>query len=93
MQNTTAAAEVTVNSCTGSPAIIVIDLVCSSTASSSDFTQFVLHRIRVARIRARMVSNAIEATTIALAGGLIDGVGALAMLDEAGLLALIEASS
>jgi hypothetical protein len=61
--------------------------------ASSVFSAFVLGRLRCAHIRMRLALNAIDVAGLALKGGLIDGETALAMLDEAGLLPLIEASS
>jgi hypothetical protein len=61
--------------------------------ASSAFSAFVLGRLRCAHIRMRLALNAIDVAGIALKSGLIDGETALAMLGEAGLLPLIEASS
>src|SRR5262249_9594207 len=63
------------------------------TSPSSTFTEYLLIGFRVTRLRALIAANEIEATAAALAGGLIDAECALAMLDEAGLLPLVEASS
>jgi hypothetical protein len=63
------------------------------TEPSSGFTTFILHRLRVAALRAQLVANEIAAAGVALKAGFIDGETALAMLDETGLLPLIEASS
>ena len=60
---------------------------------SSGFIVFLLGQIRCAELRARLAANEFKATATALAGGLIDAPTALAMLDEAGLLPAIEASS
>jgi hypothetical protein len=65
----------------------------STTTPSSAFSEFVLGHLRCARIRMRLALNAIDAAGVALKSGLIDGEGALAILGEAGLLPLIEASS
>ena len=61
--------------------------------SSSDFITFLLGQIRCAELRARIAANELRATAVALAGGLIDAPTALAMLDETGLLPLVEGSS
>ena len=60
---------------------------------SSGFSDFILHRLHVAGLRAKIIANEFDAIGIALRDGLIDTEGALAMLDEGGLLTLIEASS
>jgi len=52
-----------------------------------------LGQIRCAELRARVAANELRATAVALAGGLIDAPTALAMLDETGLLPLVEGSS
>jgi hypothetical protein len=63
------------------------------TESSSDFADFVMRRLRYARIQARLVLNQLNTVGVALNAGWIDGEGALAMLHEAGLLPLVEGSS
>jgi hypothetical protein len=65
----------------------------SVTSTSSAFADFLLGRLRVAYLRTRIVGNEIATAGLALKSGLIDGETALAMLSEAGLLPLIEASS
>lgn len=65
----------------------------SSTAPSSAFAAFVLGHLRCAHIRMRLALNAIDAAGIALKGGLNDGETALALLNETGLLPLVEVSS
>ena len=65
----------------------------SATTPSSGFADFVLGRLRCARVRAQIALNQINAAGAAVRGGLIDGETALAILSEAGLLHLIEASS
>ena len=65
----------------------------SSTAPSSGFTDFVIRRLRYARIQTRLALNQIDTVGVALKAGLLDGEDALAMLSEARLLHLIEASS
>jgi hypothetical protein len=61
--------------------------------ASSVFSAFVLGRLRCAHIRMRLALNVIDVAGVALKAGWVDGEDALAMLDEAGLLPLIEASS
>jgi hypothetical protein len=63
------------------------------TEASSGFADFILRQIRCARIRARITINHLDNVGIALNAGWIGGEDALAMLDEAGLLPLIEAQS
>jgi hypothetical protein len=63
------------------------------TSPSSLFDEFVLGHLRRMHIRTRLVLNQIDAVGVALRDGWIDGEGALAMLNEAGLLPLVEASS
>jgi hypothetical protein len=60
--------------------------VISTVSSSSGFDAAVLSRLRLARVRARLVLNAIDTAGIALRDGWIDGETALAMVDEANLL-------
>jgi hypothetical protein len=62
-------------------------------APSTGFTDFILRQLSIAGLRAKIVVNEIETVAAALAGGLIDVETALAMLGEADLLPLIEASS
>jgi hypothetical protein len=64
-----------------------------ATEAPSAFTGFVLSHLRCARIRTGLVLNRIDTVDVALKSDLIDGESALAMLDEAGLLPLIETSS
>jgi hypothetical protein len=63
------------------------------TAPSSGFADFILNQIRRARVRARITINHLDSVGVALKAGWIGGEDALEMLDEAGLLPLIEASS
>ena len=65
----------------------------AATEPSSDFITFLLGQIRCAELRARIAANELKATAVALSGGLIGAEAALAMLDETGLLPLVEASS
>jgi hypothetical protein len=60
---------------------------------SSSFADFILNRLHVFKLRRRLEINLIDAVGIALEGGAIDAEGALEMLDEGGLLSVIEASS
>ena len=60
---------------------------------SSGFADFVLGRLRVARIRTHIVLNHINAVGVALKGGLIDGEDAIAMLGEAGLDFIVTGAS
>ena len=60
---------------------------------SSGFADYVVHELRCAELRARLMVNNIEAMTIALGAGLVNADTALAHLHEIGALHLIEASS
>jgi hypothetical protein len=62
----------------------------SITAPSSGF---LLSRLHLAYVRTRIALNEIEFAGRALSGGLVDTLGALELLNDAGLLPLIEASS
>jgi acyl dehydratase len=53
--------------------------------SSSGFTDFILHRLHVAALRAKIVANEFEATATALSGGLISPETAILILAETGL--------
>jgi hypothetical protein len=64
-----------------------------TTEPSSGFADFVLHRLHVARIQARLALNHINTVAVALKGGLIDGEDAIAMLGEAGLDFIITGAS
>jgi hypothetical protein len=78
----------------GNMTAITIDKpTTTATQPSSAFTNFVLGQIRCAELRARIAANQLKATAVALSGGLIGAEAAIAMLHEAGLLPLDEASS
>ena len=64
-----------------------------TTEPSSGFAEFVRLWLHVERIRMRLELNHLKTAAVALSGGMVDGEGALAMLDEAGLLTAVEASS
>jgi hypothetical protein len=64
-----------------------------TTEPSSGFADFVLRRLHVARIKAQITLNQLNTVDVALGAGWISGEDALAMLSEAGLLPLVEASS
>jgi hypothetical protein len=57
----------------------------TTAAPSSGFADFILHRLRVATLRAKIVANEIEATATALRGGLISPEAAILILTECGL--------
>jgi hypothetical protein len=63
------------------------------TEPSSSFTDFVICRVRYARILVRLALNQLDSVDVALSAGWISGEDALAMLDEDGLLPPIQASS
>jgi hypothetical protein len=65
----------------------------TATEPSSDFISFLLGQIRCAELRARIAANELRTTAVALAGGLIGGEDALAMLGEAGLDFIITGAS
>jgi hypothetical protein len=69
------------------------ELEPTTVASSIGFDNFVICRLRHARIRMQIGLNQINTVGTALTARWIDGETALAMLDESGLLPLIEASS
>lgn len=69
------------------------ETVYSGTEPSTDFIDFILHRLRVAGLRARIVANEIEAIATALSGGLISAETALLHLHETGAAGLIPTSS
>jgi hypothetical protein len=73
--------------------ITITKPISTAIEPSSDFITFLLGQIRCAELRARVAANELRATAVALAGGLIDAPTALAMLDETGLLPLVEGSS
>lgn len=64
-----------------------------STGPSSGFVDYVLAEMRCAGLRARLMVNEVEATTLALGAGFIDIDNAIAHLTEIGALRLVEASS
>ena len=55
------------------------------TEPSSGFVDFILRRLRVAELRAKAIVNEIEATTVALSGGLISPEMAILILAECGV--------
>lgn len=57
-----------------------------TTEPSSAFADFVIRRLRYARIQARIVINQIDTVGVALAAGWLDGEKACACLEESGLL-------
>ena len=65
----------------------------TATEPSSGFTDFVLRRLHVARLQARIALNHLNAVGVALNAGWISGDDALAMLDEAGLDFVITGAS
>jgi hypothetical protein len=65
----------------------------TTTAPSSAFTDFVLKRLRVARIRAMLVVHDIEEIGIALKSGAISPEIALLDLDQCGAMGLFPSSS
>jgi hypothetical protein len=67
--------------------------VTSATSPSSTFDTLVLHHLRHAHIRARLIVNRIGFAKTALHQGWIDGEGALAIVAEAGLLNFVVPSS
>jgi len=64
-----------------------------TTERSSAFADFVLRRLRLARIQGRIALNHINTVGVALSGGLIDAPAGLAMLGEAGLDFIITGAS
>jgi hypothetical protein len=58
----------------------------TATPPSSGFTDFVIRRLRYARIQAQLVINHIDSVGVALKTGWLDGEDALACLEESGLL-------
>lgn len=64
----------------------------TSTTESSTFTAFLLAQLNCASLRSKIVTNQIEAATVALSAGLILPETAILILAETGL-SLIEASS
>jgi hypothetical protein len=52
---------------------------------SSGFTDFILHRLRVTGLRAKIVANEIESTMTALSAGLISPEAAILILAETGI--------
>jgi hypothetical protein len=79
-----------------SATVIPINLATKPTTTvepSSAFAAFVLAAMRVAALRAQLVAIEIAVAGVALKSDLIDAETALAMLNETGLLPLIEASS
>ena len=64
-----------------------------TTEPTSGFSDFVLRRLRYARIQTLIALNHINAVGVALKGGMIDGEDAIAMLGEAGLDFIITGAS
>jgi hypothetical protein len=62
-------------------------------APSSDFDDFMVNRLRYARILKQIELNEINAVGAALSGGLISGEDAVAHLDECGLLDFVTGAS
>jgi hypothetical protein len=52
---------------------------------SSGFTDFILHRLHVAELHAKIIANDIEVTAAALSAGLISPEAAILMLAETGI--------
>jgi hypothetical protein len=57
----------------------------TTAAPSSSFTNFILQRLRVAALRAKVFANEVEATETALSAGLITPETAILILAETGL--------
>jgi hypothetical protein len=64
-----------------------------TTEPSSRFADFVLRRLHIARVQARIALNQINAVGVALGAGWIGGEDAIAMLGEAGLDFIITGAS
>jgi hypothetical protein len=62
-----------------------ITLESTTVEPSSGFTDFVLGRLHVAELRAKITANDIKATATALSAGLISPEAAILMLAETGL--------
>jgi hypothetical protein len=56
-----------------------------ATEPSSGFVDFILHRLRVAELRAKIVANEIATTATALSAGMITPEMAILILAETGL--------
>jgi hypothetical protein len=65
----------------------------STGSSTSGFADHVLRELRCAGLRARLMTNEIQAMTIALGAGFIDFDNALAHLADVGALGLITTPS
>lgn len=63
------------------------------TEPSSGFVDFILHRLRVAELQAKIVANEIEAMATAMSAGMISAELALLHLHEAGAIGLLPSSS
>jgi hypothetical protein len=64
-----------------------------TTEPTSDFSDFVLRRLRYACTQARIALNQLNTVDVALGAGWIDGEDAIAMLGEAGLDFIITGAS
>jgi hypothetical protein len=53
--------------------------------SSGRFATFILHRLHVAALRAKIVANEIETATVALSAGMISPETAILVLAETGV--------
>ena len=58
----------------------------TTAAPSGGFTDFILHRLHVAALRAKIVANEIETTATALSAGLISPEAAILHLHQFGLV-------
>src|SRR6516164_7742691 len=59
-------------------------------SSSSGFVGFILRRLRVAELRAKVIANEIEATATALSAGFISPEAAILMLAETGISVVVK---
>ena len=65
----------------------------ATTAPSTAFVDFLLQQFRCAALRSKIVTNQIEAATVALSAGMISAEAALLILHETGAAELIPTSS
>jgi hypothetical protein len=65
----------------------------STTSPSSAFNEYVLHHLRVAHIKARLIVNRVGFAQTALRQGWISGETALGIVAEAGMLPFVVGSS
>ena len=57
----------------------------ATTAPSTAFADFILRQLRCAALRSKIITNQIEAATVALSGGLISSEAAILILAETGI--------